>query len=283
MLGTTELSWRFGTIEVPAADKYIRPALELTGEFSGAEIDLYQSLLRPGDVAVDVGANIGVFTAAMGLSVGPTGRVLAFEPQPPIFEILQRNVARLGLENVDARRAIVAEAPGQGEFAQVERVPENVVLNFGAFSVASRATSEYGSMAATEICSIDGIALDRCDFVKIDAEGSEAVVLSGLQRTVARCRPILSIECDRPNAQLPWVDDFLGAGYRLWLFLGKNLREPNPKSASIEGLQNYMVVMVLAVPPERPDQVAGMERSGFQEIKSRLSLELFSRKLKVAG
>ena len=56
MVPTTALDWRFGHIEVPAADRYIRHALELTGEYSGDEIDPYQVLLRPGDVALDIGA-----------------------------------------------------------------------------------------------------------------------------------------------------------------------------------------------------------------------------------
>ena len=78
MIKTVELGWRFGTIELPAQDRYIRPAIEITGEYSGGEIDLYQALLNPGDTALDVGANIGVFSIAMGLAVGETGKVIAF-------------------------------------------------------------------------------------------------------------------------------------------------------------------------------------------------------------
>ncbi len=104
---------------------------------------------------------------------------------------------------MEARRAIVAEAPGQDEFARIEQVPENVVLNFGACSVASRVSKAFGSMAATEVCSIDALGLERCDFVRIDAEGSEAAVLRGSRQTLVRCRPVLSVECDRPNAELP--------------------------------------------------------------------------------
>lgn len=282
MIGTIELSWRFGSIEVPSADRYIRPAIEATGEFSGAEIDLYRSLLAVGDVAVDVGANVGVFTTAMGLSVGGTGRVFAFEPQPPIFEILRRNIARLGLENVEARRAIVAEVAGQGEFARVDQVPEGAVLNFGAFGVGSRIAGEYGRMVATEVCRIDDLDLDRCDFVKIDAEGSEASVLRGSRQIIARCRPILSIECDRPDAESPWADDLLGAGYRLWRFLGRNLREPNPNGAAIAGLPNFLVIMVLAIPQERAGRLQKVDLSRVQRVESRAALEAMSRQIQVA-
>ncbi|MDG2284030.1 MAG: FkbM family methyltransferase, partial [Alphaproteobacteria bacterium] len=97
MIKTIELDWRFGRIELPAQDRYIRPAIKITGEYSGGEIDLYQALLNPGDTALDVGANISVFTIAMGLAVGGFGKVIAFEPQPPIFDILRRNIDRCGL------------------------------------------------------------------------------------------------------------------------------------------------------------------------------------------
>ncbi len=57
------------------------------------EFDLSQDLISGGDWVVDIGANIGHYTLLFSKLVGPTGRVIAFEPMPETFELLCANVA----------------------------------------------------------------------------------------------------------------------------------------------------------------------------------------------
>ncbi len=282
MIVSRELDWRFGTIEVPAADRYIREAIEVTGEYGGHEIDLYQGLLGPGDVAVDVGANIGVFTIAMGLAVGPAGRVLAFEPQPSIFEMLQRNLDRHALAQVEPHRAIILEAAGRARFVDIRNVPDGRTVNFGMIGVTTRVGGEHGVMTPTSVRSIDGLALARCALIKIDVEGAEDAVLAGSSATLARCRPVLSVECDRPNASSPWVDPLLATGYHLWRFRGPNMREPNPKGGSVQGYPPFVSVMVLTIPAERLEVLDRIDRGTLQSIESRETLERLSRRLVVS-
>lgn len=277
MIGSIELEWRFGTIEVPAPDRYIRQAIQTTGEYSGAEIDLYQSLLRPDDVAIDVGANVGVFSIAIGLSVGPAGRVLAFEPQPPIYELLKRNLSRPELKQVQAVRAIVARRDGVAEFIEVQTLPEGEEVNFGGLGVHSSIRRRYGRFVPTDVRCVDGLALDRCDFIKIDAEGTEGAVVVGATATIARCRPVVSFECDRPDVAGPLVDTFLDAGYRLWRFRGSNMRVPNPKGATLEGFPNISILMLLAVPEERLDRLAAADMSALRSVDSRRTFERLSQ------
>ena len=74
-------------------DKYIGRAIENYGEYSEIELDLLKNLCAAGDVILEVGANIGAHTVGMARTVGPTGRVLAFEPQRLVFQTLCANVA----------------------------------------------------------------------------------------------------------------------------------------------------------------------------------------------
>ena len=60
--------------------------------------------LRPGDAVMDVGANMGIYTLLMAAAVGPTGRLLAFEPGEGAFEILTANVRLNQLSQVELRR-----------------------------------------------------------------------------------------------------------------------------------------------------------------------------------
>ena len=281
MIESVELEWRFGTIEVPAPDRYIREAIEVTGEYSGDEIDLYQSLVKPGDVALDVGANIGVFSVALGLAVGPSGRVLAFEPQPGIFEILKRNIARHHLPHVQAHRAMLAEAERSSLFPDLRTLPAGKKMNFGGISAELRVRREFGAMVTTPVWTVDGLGLERCSFVKVDVEGAEQAVLTGATATIARCRPVLSIEFDRPNAASLWVDGLLAAGYRLWRYRGTVLREPNPKAADIGNYDNFVCIMVVAIPEERLVDFAGVDLSSCEAVESRASLVQLSRGIMV--
>ena len=68
--------------------------------------------IRPGDVVVDLGANVGYYTILRGKLVGEIGRVYAFEPDPVGFEILRRNVRLNGLHNVVLEQKAVSSKPG---------------------------------------------------------------------------------------------------------------------------------------------------------------------------
>lgn len=277
MIESIELDWRFGSLEMPAGDRYFRQAIEVTGEYCGSELDLYQALLQPGDVAVDVGANIGVFTIGMALAVGPGGRVLAFEPQPPVFGMLVRNLSSHGLTCVEAYREIVADHDGEGEFVEVRGMPKDRQLNFGAVNVDSRIVERFGGMVPTPIRRLDSLELQRCALIKVDVEGGEAAVVAGAIATLARCRPVLSLECDKPNASIPWADTLLAAGYRLWRFRGPLVRSPNPKGAPVEGVLPFVSIMVLGIPEERIDVLQRLDRSSLQPVGSRAALEELSR------
>lgn len=83
-------------------DTVIGRALQLYGEFAESENRLMARFLRAGDIALDVGANIGTCTLAMASAVGTTGLVHAFEPQALVFQTLCANLAINGLNQVRA-------------------------------------------------------------------------------------------------------------------------------------------------------------------------------------
>ena len=69
-------------------DDYIGRSLDIYGEFSEGEIEAFSLLVHPGDIVLDVGANIGSHTIWFAQAVGPTGGVMAFEPQRLLFQTL---------------------------------------------------------------------------------------------------------------------------------------------------------------------------------------------------
>jgi hypothetical protein len=84
---------RHGMMLYNVHDLYVGRSLDQYGEFSQGEIDLFGQILKPGQVVLDVGANIGAHTLWFAQTVGPSGTVLAFEPQRIVFQALCANLA----------------------------------------------------------------------------------------------------------------------------------------------------------------------------------------------
>ena len=103
---------RYGPMLYLANDLYVGRSLDRYGEWSEAEMELLRQVVRPGNVVLDIGANVGTHTIFLAQTVGPEGAVLAFEPQRMVFQILCANVALNGLPNVYTHHAAVGRRPG---------------------------------------------------------------------------------------------------------------------------------------------------------------------------
>lgn len=137
--------------------------------------------INPGDTVVDVGAFIGDHTLAYARATHgvDSGRVIAIEPNPTTFECLRRNMA--GLSHVECHNIGLGDKPGEMGVAQSE--------NAGA--------SHLKSGKGVKIRTLDSFGLERCDFIKIDAEGMEVKILRGAEKTITSCRPTMFIEVNR--------------------------------------------------------------------------------------
>jgi len=141
--------------------------------------ELLAALLQPGDVVVDVGANIGALTVAVAWAVGPEGHVYAIEANPTTFAHLQENVEFNELTNVTC--------------LQYAASSDTVPLGF-----SDNARSDTMNMVdATGPLTVPAAPLDalipqeiEVALLKIDVEGYERFVLEGAPSTLARTRQI---------------------------------------------------------------------------------------------
>jgi FkbM family methyltransferase len=182
----------------------------LTGSFEAAEIELARRLASPGTVAVDVGANVGMFTVPLAFSVGEDGRVLAVEPSPENVSLLERNVQLNALTNVDVHPIALAAEAGEVE------------LRLGADPAFHSTTTVVRSRDAADTIVVRAETLDRLwrasgsdavSFLKIDTEGGELEILQGAHELLAACHPPILLEAkERERARE--LDEWLGArGY----------------------------------------------------------------------
>lgn len=161
-------------------------------------------LVKPGMHVADVGANFGYYSLLMSDLIGPTGRLIAVEPNPPVVEMLRRT---LDLNGFAGRSTVVAAAAGSNEGEGRLFVPVGEPKN--AMLVGAGAEHDDAALVAVPICSLDALLGDcpRVDFLKIDAEGAEEDIVVGLGQTIARWRPRIVLEfnpgrCRDPQALL---------------------------------------------------------------------------------
>ncbi len=134
--------------------------------------------LRPGDTVIDIGANIGCFTVLAARAVGPTGRVIAVEPEQSTFESLRRNVRLNRCENVDVRRLAIGGSSGSVDLHVSGKTLFSSIYAEVGGAKAEAPLHTTGSNAQTVSMStlealMDDAGVERCNYLKIDCEGAE--------------------------------------------------------------------------------------------------------------
>lgn len=174
------------------------------------ELRWLASMLTPGMVVVDGGANLGVYAMVASSKVGPEGHVFAFEPGAASFAYLERNVARAA--NVTAFRAALSSEPGEQSLFQVNGAPNSYSLAEGP---------EMTGFELVRVTTIDETIGDtRLDVLKLDVEGAEELALRGAQRALEH-RPVVLFEVNPLRAKALGCEPdgawrlLAGLGYRL--------------------------------------------------------------------
>lgn len=135
-------------------------------------------ILQPGDVAVDVGANIGYMTSLMVARVGATGRIHAFEPHPSVFQSLTANVSLLpqgvALPAMFLHNTALGPSSGSADL----HLPDIWNSNQGLGTLAESRSSSTSISVPVERLD-DAVEESSIALLKLDVEGHEAAVLNG--------------------------------------------------------------------------------------------------------
>lgn len=187
----------YGRLIYNTNDVYIGRSVAEYHEYSDREVVVFNQLLQRGQVVVEAGANIGTHTLFFAQKVGATGRVLAFEPQRLLFQTLCGNMALNSVTSAHCWNMAVGAEVGEAAIPCPDPTSSG---NFGGISL--KEASQAGSdTELVPVITIDSLQLPSCHLIKVDVEGMEEDVLRGAAETIARCRPFLYVECDRPEKQ----------------------------------------------------------------------------------
>lgn len=233
---TALVSTRWGAkMLVDTRDAAIAPWIVLDGLWETHVTQWLQDTLRPGEVFVDVGANVGYFTLLGGLLVGPQGRVVAVEAHPGLAELLRRNVIMNGLYGY-------VTTWHRAAWSSTTTLQLHQRLNFsGASSVGAIGQDALDRLGdSEEMVEVLAVPLDDLleglppvDVLKMDIEGAELQAFAGLSRTLA-ASPGISVMFEWAPELMEAVGDKAGALLDLLEGHGLHLRLLEDGCSSIE-------------------------------------------------
>ena len=171
-------------------DDWIQENIFFLGEYEKAELKVLATHLKPGEVFLDLGANLGVFTLHASKIVGKSGKVISFEPFSTNHNALGEHIKINNLLNVKIEKLAVGSESGSITL-YLDESEENLGM----------VTANYVENAVVEkveVVSIDSYLeahpIHSVDFIKIDIEGFEYATLLGLENTLKKHQPKILIE-----------------------------------------------------------------------------------------
>jgi FkbM family methyltransferase len=197
------------------------------------EIKFVRELLRPGQVAIDIGANYGVYALTMAHAVGIDGRVFAFEPVAKTADYLKQSIEVNNFKQAEVLQLAISAAPGTGRISTQQHAELNALID----------GSKLESSAEVRLDSLDNFFSGRTDvdFLKIDAEGHEQIILDGGRDFFDKNSPLVLYEVKEGSGlHLELVESFSVLGYDSYRLLpGLNVLVPfDPSSPSDDYLLN---------------------------------------------
>lgn len=204
------------------------------------EVTELRKFLSPGDVAIDIGAHSGDTTIPMALAVGPSGCVLALEPNPYVFGVLEKN-SNLNLDKTNIVPLMFAATPQPGTF--YFEYSDEGFCNGGLHDNISKWRHGHafklkvqGKHLPSYLNKYHADLIPKIRLIKVDAEGFDYQILKSLETLISLVKPYIKAEIFKHvplDIREEMYDFLLGHGYEVYRvqdeldFLGEPLTQEN--------------------------------------------------------
>ncbi|GGA78510.1 hypothetical protein GCM10011369_20510 [Neiella marina] len=190
--GLTLRRTKFGHLVLNGLDRGVDEALLEYGEWGVDEVDVFGAILSEGDIALDVGANLGASGLPMSKIVGNSGQVHCFEPQRYNFYRLCAHILMNQAENITPHN--VAVGADSGSKVKIPAIDYSKIHSSGSVSVTHGRNGNYevDCISLSDFCFEHDI---QPSLIKVDVEGFEVNVIKGAQRLCERYAPAVYFEC----------------------------------------------------------------------------------------
>lgn len=195
---------RFGHLFWLNTMSYVDQCIIRNGIFEDKSTEAINLLVKPGDIVLDIGANIGYYSVLLSNLVGKNGKVICFEPTKYFRTVLKRNVEENNLNNVEIVNIGLSN----------KRQTLNIHISESTATLHSPGGESPQNSECINLVPLDEFIIEhnlpRIDFIKIDIDGHEPLFFEGAWSTIDKFDPIILLEISHSH--------YLEAGYTAWDF-----------------------------------------------------------------
>ncbi len=215
---------------VDPKDEQISAQLILYGQWEAVVHAVVVSLVSPGDIVIEVGANVGYHTVGMAAVVGPTGSVTALEANPRMTDLLASSMRINGF----AERVTIVNKAAMDQPGTISFVTSRTQSGGGYVSIWDDSVHVDGVFNEVEAVRLDDLGHDRVDMIRVDAEGCEPFVMRGAERLISTnpdiilCMEWMVYQMQSRTSVQDFVDWMVAQGLSFWRIEADRTLKPTP-------------------------------------------------------
>lgn len=203
-------------IAIDQSDLAVGASLK-AGNYEPHLIEFYRERLMPGMTFLDIGANIGIYSVIGASLVGPSGRVLSFEPNTENCRLILLSMHQNGFHNYTVYPTALGDKTGYVLFTT------HIGSNGGLIANTQQSLLNP-SCVVVPMMRLDEVLHEKVDFIKIDVEGAEGLVMQGAINLIEKYRPVITTEFSLEMLSrvsrmrgLDYLHFFTNLGYRIYI------------------------------------------------------------------
>ncbi|WP_371504435.1 FkbM family methyltransferase [Nitrosopumilus adriaticus] len=208
----------------------------------GEQDDFFNAYIKKNDIIIDVGANIGTITLTCATKTGEGGKVYSIEPNPVIFEYLERNIKLNHMKNVITFNNAIGNKSGRVDFSVIRSDGQSKIIEN---DFRNDPVVKQGKIIKVPVTSIDELNLQESEFslMKIDVEGYEKFVILGASKTIEKINCIYFEVIEKNYKKYGYSPKEIfnllkNKGFKLFIISEKNTIKPidsdyNPYAANV--------------------------------------------------
>lgn len=180
------------------------------------EIHYLKTIIKQGFVCVDIGANLGYYSYFLAKYSGNEGKVYAVEPVPIFAQIWRKNLKKY----ISKRLVLYPYALGESEKIVEMGMPRvNGVVHHGMTKIIDNQETEFEKTFSVEMKNPDLLfeQIEKIDFIKIDVEGYENLVLDNMQKTIKKHKPLIQSELSGTENRNKCISILQNLGYNAFV------------------------------------------------------------------